>query len=600
MQTTGFRACETCRTLKVRCMSADGDATSGSASGGSSTLGGGSSSSSSAAAVVLPPVSERAPCRRCQDTGTTCVYTEPRRTKRKRTDVRVRELEREVRMLTELLVLRRRMAEEGGIQVAEYEGTAAAGSTARASLAASELHPLPDTPSALFIDSQTTGAPYAGQAQHRPPSASSHRVRFPPVYDANAFPPPPPPIDLTLHGPPRPDTVDPVAAGLLTMGKATRLFRRYVTMIAPQRPFVVFPSVTLSGLNIMTAAVERAIADTAALVREHKPVLFLSLLTAAVGSGLDSGDSKGNGKGDSDNDNDALSTALDALLLRVYADRIFYQSEKSLELVQALLISSNWNFYSFDKPSSSASTSARESASHSRDLPGHSLRDTPTASAVSSLDHLRFYQHMHMAATMAIELESMHRSGVLDGFGISGIAGITGTASAVDGLLADPLAFERTLLACYICCSSISLGFHRQAMLSFTPAMAGYLRRLETSPHAAATDPVMVAWVHLQRTVDMTADALRMRATATRADTMSNHDSYEGVPDLSDPSVQTTLDNVTRRLEQWRQDHSRYMTSKSYFSLYIYIYIYFFLLIISFFISFLSLFISPCQSLEIC
>ncbi|CAK7216081.1 hypothetical protein SBRCBS47491_002711 [Sporothrix bragantina] len=567
MQTTGFRACETCRALKVRCMPADGDAASGSGNGGSSTANGGGSGSSTPAAV-LPPVSERAPCRRCQDTGTTCVYTEPRRTKRKRTDVRVRELEREVRMLTELLVLRRRMAEEG-IPAAEYEGTAAARSTARASLAASDTakatqtpppvqQSLPDTPSALFIESPGPSGPSdtaytvvpqpLPQANPPPPPPPPRQPHRPPVYDANAFPPPPPPIDFTLHGPPRPETVDPVAAGLLSMDKATRLFRRYVTMIAPQRPFVVFPKVTLSGMEAMTPAVDNAITAMAALVREHQPVLFLSVLTAAVGSGLD------RSYRDNNNGNEALSTVLDALLLRVYADRIFYQSEKSLELVQALLISSNWNFYCFDKPHSSPAGVPSSGTNH-----GH--RESPTASAVSSFDHLRFYQHMHMAATMAIELEGMHHDGST--LGKSDTVG----GPVVSGLLADPLAFERTLLACYICCSSISLGFHRQAMLSFTPAMAEYLRRLETSPHAAATDPVMVAWVHLQRTVDMTAGALRLRAmvrnasgaAVTLADTTST--GYEDVPDLSDPSVQMTLQNVTQLLEQWRKDHSRYMTN---------------------------------------
>ncbi|CAK7202043.1 hypothetical protein SEUCBS139899_004761 [Sporothrix eucalyptigena] len=562
MQTTGFRACESCRALKVKCMPADGDG-----SGGASTAGG----SSSAPAVALPPVSERAPCRRCQDTGTTCIYTEPRRTKRKRTDVRVRELEREVRMLSELLMLRKRMNEEG-IPATEYEGTAAARSTARATLAAAAAQTpppaqqsLPDTPSALFMDSPAPSSQTDTRQTAMPPppapavSRPHPQLRLP----VSTVPPPPPPqpIDLTLHGPPRPETADPVAAGILSMDKATRLFRRYVTMMAPQRPFVVFPKVTLSSEEEMTPDVENAITVMAALVREHQPVLFLSVLTAALGTGLDGGpaDSANSGSNssspdnfnynsysDSESANRALGTVLDALLLRVYADRIIYQSQKSLELVQALLISSNWNFYFFEKPNSQPA--GMPSTSYNRENP---------SSGVSSFDHLRFYQHLHMAATMAIELESMRQDGTAETVG----------GPVVSGLLADPLAFERTMLACYMCCSSISLGFHRQAMLSFTPPMAEYLRRLETSPHAASTDAVMVAWVHLQRTVDMTAGALRLRAmvrnsngaTVTLADNTSN--AYEDVPDLSDPSIQATLQDVTRQLEQWRRDHSRCMTN---------------------------------------
>lgn len=328
-------------------------------------------------------------------------------------------------------------------------------------------------------------------------------------------------------------------------------------MMAPQRPFVVFPKVTLSSQEEMTPAVETAITMVAALVREHTPVLFLSILTAAMGTGADDESTDGSADGSFNNFSDNSSgqedvaTVLDSLLLRVYADRIIYESEKSLELVQALLISSNWNFYCFDKPSSNYPFRA-DNACGSRN---------GSTSGVSGFDHLRFYQHLHMAATMAIELESEYQEkGSLP-------TGRTG-GGVVSGLLEDPLAFERTLLACYMCCSSISLGFHRQAMLSFTPTMAGYLRRLETSPHAASTDPIMVAWVHLQRTVDTTAGVLGLRAVVRNGsgaasppnDSTTTH-GYDEVPDLSDPKIQMSLKNVTRQLEQWRLDHSRCMTS---------------------------------------
>lgn len=342
------------------------------------------------------------------------------------------------------------------------------------------------------------------------------------------------------------------------MDKAVRLFRRYVTMMAPQRPFVIFPKVTLSSEEERTPAVETAITMVAALVREHTPVLFLSILTAAMGTGMD--DESPNGSPDSGLNNSSeassgqedIATVLDSLLLRVYADRIIYQSEKSLELVQALLISSNWNFYCFDKPSGN-NLPIRPSN------PGAGQNGV-SSGGVSGFDHLRFYQHLHMAATMAIELESEYQEKG------SVLTGRTG-GGVVSGLLEDPLAFERTLLACYMCCSSISLGFHRQAMLSFTPTMAEYLRRMETSPHAASTDRVMVAWVHLQRTVDTTAGALGLRAVVRNgsgaAATLNEGAAhgYDDVPDLNDPNIQASLKNVTQQLEQWRIDHSRCMTS---------------------------------------
>lgn len=585
MQPTGFRACEACRALKVRCIyvPADDELAVGSGRGSGSGTGTGSDgfcipdgnacSGNIPAVTVLPPVSQRNSCRRCQSTGTTCIYTEPRRTKRKRTDVRVRELEREVRMLTELLMVQRRTTEES-ISAADYEVTKATHPTARAVLTATEAvlsdqalrsvqQSLPGTPSALFITSPTSTSllepaqAVLSQQLSEPspvltPSAPLHHPSSPPSSHRphscypSAFPPPSSRNEQRVHATPCLEMADPVSAGLLSMDKATRLFRQYVTIIAPQRPFVVFPKVTLSEGEDMTPEIEGAITDIAALVREHHPVLFLSVLTAAISSGLD------RSHGDTDSSNEVLSTALDALLLRVYADRIFHQSEKSLELVQALIISSNWSFYIFDKPPSNPAVVPSPSVDHN-----HYQREKPAVSAVSSFEHLRCYQHMHMATTMAIELESLHLDSTSPQDGCV-------SRPKTFGLLADPLAFERALLACYICCSSISLGFHRQTMLSFTPVMAEYLRRLKTSPHAAATDPIIVAWVQLQRTVDSVAGTLHLRAViressgalATQAGTTCKE-----LPDLSDPSVQRTLQDVTQRLEQWRLDHNRYMNS---------------------------------------
>ncbi|KIH92534.1 fungal transcriptional regulatory protein [Sporothrix brasiliensis 5110] len=564
MQTTGFRACELCRALKVRCMPADDAAGS---SGGSSSPQG-----SSTGPVALPPVSERPACRRCKDTGSTCVYTEPRRTKRKRTDVRVRELEREVRMLSELLMLRRRVAEEG-MPVSEYEQAQTSARASLAAAAATAMPPpaqqsLPDTPSALFTTptplSTSTNTPHSGTHQAPQPPAAAARTTTTPTSASTTRAGTAATDNMALHSQPQPLVADPVAAGILSMEKAVRLFRRYVTVMAPQRPFVVFPKVTLSGEMEFTPAVEASISMVATLVREHTPVLFLSILTAALGTGADDDSTDGSTDGSAHNLNDNSSggqedvaTLLDSLLLRVYADRIIYQSEKSLELVQALLISSNWNFYSFERPTSNCliHATAEAAVNQSTDQNG----SNPT---VSGFDNLRFYQHLHMAATMAVEIESeYHEKGRVR-------TGRTG-GGVVSGLLEDPLAFERTLLACYMCCSSISLGFHRQTMLSYTPVMAGYLRRLEASPHAAPTDPVTVAWVHLQRTVDTSAGVLGLRAVvrngsgaATLADSSATH-GYDAVPDLADPNFQARLMNVTRQLEQWRVDHSRCLTSTS-------------------------------------
>ncbi|EPE10511.1 c6 transcription factor [Ophiostoma piceae UAMH 11346] len=474
MQATTFRACQTCRTLKIKC-----EPTTTSAAGSSaSPVHSGRSSHSSTLG--------RPPCRRCRDYGTLCVYTEPRRLKRKKTtDARVRELEREVEKLSELLMLRRRAA-EGRLELpTEGEMSPTAPPAELPALTASRLP----------------------RAELPPPQS------LPQAYICEAS---------TVAG--------PAAAGIITMEQAVSLFRRFITTMAPQRPFVVFPPVTLSMGEVMTHEVERLIPSVAETVCKETPVLFLSIMTAAMGTGVQRpGDGFGPGT-----DYEALGTALDALLLRAYTEQIIHKGQKSVELVQALLISANWNFYYFDH--TSGNSRHKEDAVPSR------------------FDNLRFFQHLHMAAVMTVELESIRMT--------------QGNASFGDVPLADPLAFERTLLACYMCCSSLSLGFHREPMLSFTPAMECYLKRLQTSPSAVSTDSVMIAWVELQRVVDTTAGVLELQATIgdaggskTSIDDASLTASYEKIPDLSDPVVQRNLKYVTRRLEQWRLDHSRCMTN---------------------------------------
>lgn len=329
---------------------------------------------------------------------------------------------------------------------------------------------------------------------------------------------------------------DPVSAGIITMDQAVTLFRRFNAAMAPQRPFVVFPPVTLPTQDERTPAIERMVPAMAERVRWETPVLFLSIMTAAMGTGVGAID----GVFEPGTEYEALGTALDSLLLRAYTDQIMYKEQKSIELVQALLISANWNFYYFEN---ARSRGEGESS-------GYGEEDA----VPDRFDNLRFFQHLHMAAVMAVELETLRN---------------TAGNESVGGIHVDnPLVFERTLLACYMCCSSISLGFHRQPMLSFTPAMDGYLKRLQTSPKAAPTDAVMVAWVQLQRVVDTTTDMHGLRATignaggsSTNIDDASLTASYDKIPDITDPGVQRNLKDATRRLEKWREDHSRCMTN---------------------------------------
>jgi len=165
---------------------------------------------------------------------------------------------------------------------------------------------------------------------------------------------------------------DPIRSGLVSVEGAASLFQRYVSDLVPQRPLVVFPPGT-----------------SAEAVRIASPLLFLAVLAASA-STL---------RGD-------LGAALSDLVHKAYGEKIMMGGEKSLELVQAILITTNW-YYPPD-----------------------------------TYDSLNFYQLIHVAATMALDI---------------GLGEPT-RSSTSEALHEEPshcaaLVHERTLLACYLCCS---------------------------------------------------------------------------------------------------------------------------------------------------
>lgn len=127
---------------------------------------------------------------------------------------------------------------------------------------------------------------------------------------------------------------DVVDRGLLSLETANELVKIYVTELVQHLPVVVLPRET-----------------TAIDLRQSKPVLFLAVIAAAALS-VDS----------------ELSYILYQEIIRAYADRIFVRCEKSLELIQSLLVTVGYCY----PPDSAA--------------------------------QLQFYQYSHTAATMALDI----------------------------------------------------------------------------------------------------------------------------------------------------------------------------------------------------
>ncbi|KAH8881850.1 hypothetical protein GQ53DRAFT_734611 [Thozetella sp. PMI_491] len=381
---TTNKACELCRALKVRCR---------------------------------PGIDAMEACQRCTENGRQCNYPERKRTKRKRTDVRVRELEEQIAALD-------RLVQEGR----------SLGATPRRTPGEVGLQPDYQANDLTQPRSSTSNAPKPSQ-QSGGPLPSSH---------------------------------DPVESGLISMQEAHELYQRYVSDLVPQRPMVVF-SPTMDAPTL----------------RRTRPTLFLAVLAAAATTL----------PGD-------LGRKITEMAHKVYADMITMQGEKSLELVQAVLVTTNWPY------------------------------------APDSYDQLNFYHFIHVAATMALDIGLADATRLPDGGGQQG----QGEHERADR--------HRALLACYLCCSSVSLSYHRPHMFPFTRYMERCLEDLEKDPNYVSTDAVLSNWVRLHQIVDASAAVLGLRSMSPQTG-------------LDTEAVQISLQNCVKQLEEFRRSLKEDSTNAS-------------------------------------
>ena len=293
-------------------------------------------------------------------------------------------------------------------------------------------------------------------------------------------------------------TPDVIDRGILSLSKATELYQNYVDALLPQ-----YPAIPLSY--------------SVTELRSKKPILFLAVLAASSGAS-----------------DPPLNSALNQEIQRVYATKVSIQGLKSLELIQALLVSILWTY------------------------PPDRFED------------LKFHQQIHMAATMALDLglakkpkgtsigqqPSKHPSSaegrtspsvttrfpVGQPFDVSHEAETANHVMAPKKHLPDSGSLEcrRTLLGCYLFCASVSMSLRLPNFLRWSSWMADCSEVLRTSPDAEPTDKRFVAWVQLQRIVEECGTNFAL-------------DSPDDTVSLADERAQLMLQNYEKQLEAWRQ-----------------------------------------------
>lgn len=271
------------------------------------------------------------------------------------------------------------------------------------------------------------------------------------------------------------DRADPVNRGHLSLETARHLVEQYKSDMYPYYPIVHIPPDC-----------------TADDLRRTKPILFLAILAAAAGK-----------------EHHDLAIKLDRLVLEEYANRTVLGSEKSLELVQSLLVSSTW----YQPP--------------------------------TRLNQFKYSEYIHMAEVMAKDIGIASRPLSLgsprSARGDPNSHANLGTQRQVAMGKDDTtsIASRRTYLAVLIKSMGTMITSRRATTMRVTSYARECLRNVAQCSQSVLGDRILTAWTHLLIIAEEIGSAF-------------NYDDPDAVASISDVKVQLMMAAFKRRLSDWR------------------------------------------------
>ncbi|KAF2740215.1 hypothetical protein EJ04DRAFT_456105 [Polyplosphaeria fusca] len=400
------RACEACRLSKVRCL--------------------------------MQPGSESSQCQRCAKAGRSCIFAPPaKRRQRKRTDVRVAELEKEVKQMRSLLRSNRISPVEASDPESMEDDH--------------EVEPEreQDHEEQKVKEDSYDSATIAPATTHVSPQSwmnVNHKRDDCTPKDSLGS------VDL--------DIID---RGVISKEMASELLDIYRSELVQECPGVVVPSDW-----------------TAAQLRAKKPALFHSIMAAAS-----------HVKGAT------LSNRLHEEVVHLYAKTLFIKGEKSLQYIQALLVT-----VAFYTP--------------------------PNQPA-----HLQIYQFGNMAASMALELGLASKPRTHEQLPKRAIRSLQ-RISSPEELLENC----RTILVLYILTAGFAMRLRRPNILLYNSWMDECASLLQKSP--ILDDKRVNAWLKLQRIAD-------------EANTAFGFDDASTSFSLSELRLQVILRMFERKMQDWKK-----------------------------------------------
>ncbi|KAL4994714.1 hypothetical protein BDV10DRAFT_176209 [Aspergillus recurvatus] len=453
------RACESCRQLKVRCE---------------------------------PDANPDKPCKRCAKAGRSCIVTVPNRKRQKKTDSRVTELERKIDVLTATLHATQKIDSLLPSKNTTQTSSSSSFSRGEENMGRRWLVPGQSNPDRSISDLTRPGPSgikrhHSGDVKDRDTAAMwstpSQASNPSPATDKAESSGRQWSIPLTSWSTPRPGNrenagvPDIIDRGLVSYSVASDAFRRYIDEMCHHIPMVVFsPGTQMSE------------------IRKNKPVLLHAIVAVAMGP---------------------FEPSAQGTLLREFyktvTERVFLNGEKSLDLIQALLIAVN--FY------------------------------TPP----ENFEQMTFFQLSQLAVAVGMDI-GMHRKRVPRGKPIPTVKPFNLNRDFVKQLPTpdfDSPEVRRAWLGCYFTSIVTSSALRRPSIVRWLPYTDECVEILENSPDALPTDKKMVHWARLGRIIE----EISSRFFSDDLGSLS----------FSDPKSLFTMKAFEKQLDQWgREASSKY------------------------------------------
>ncbi|TVY82902.1 Transcriptional regulator WAR1 [Lachnellula suecica] len=251
------------------------------------------------------------------------------------------------------------------------------------------------------------------------------------------------------------------------METASALFKTYIDDLYKHYPAVPFPDGT-----------------SAEEIRRTQPTLFLAVIAAAAAK-----------------TDPHLYSSLNTEVLATYSNRTVIHSEKSLELVKAMIVSSVWYY-----------------------PPGR-------------FSQLKFYEYIHMASTMAMDL----------GIGTNPKASRARRGADSNKLTPESVPNDgemdkrRIFLVCYLITTGVSMSMRRPNMLRSNSWLMECVEYVAANANPSYLDNCLVAWVRLLQITEEIC-------------TSFSFDDPGNMANLAETRIQIILSSFEKKLLAWKNE----------------------------------------------